>query len=126
MSRMVGGTLGVAAIGALFQAEVRSKLDGMLETFGIGSAQREQLTNQVGGGQTTDGIHGLSHHQAEVVGRAAHNAFIDGLASSMRLSAAVAFAGAVIGCALVRSRRETASVDAAGPPAPAEAEQVPA
>jgi EmrB/QacA subfamily drug resistance transporter len=127
MSRMVGGTLGVAAIGALFQAEVRSKLDGMLETFGIGSAQREQLTDQVGGGQTTEGIHGLSHHQAAAVGRAAHDAFISGLAQSMKLSAAVALAGAVVGCALIRSRRELSTGDGAPvPAAPAEAERVPA
>ncbi len=111
MSRMVGGTLGVAAIGALFQAEVRSKMSSTLHALGLGAAQRDQLTNQVGSGKTTAGIHGLNHEQAAAVGRAAHDAFIDGLASSMRLSTAVAVAGAVVGCALIPTRRDAGAGD---------------
>ena len=69
MFRMVGGTFGIAATGALFQAEAGSSLD---PGASLGAAGRE--------------------------------AFVDGLASSMKLSAAVAAAGAVIGFALIRGR----------------------
>jgi EmrB/QacA subfamily drug resistance transporter len=69
MFRMVGGTFGIAATGALFQAEAGDAL----------------------GGQAT-------------ITEAGRGAFVDALASSMRLSAAVAFAGAVAGLLLIGSR----------------------
>ena len=43
MSRMVGGTFGVAAIGALFQHLARNELADKLAGTGVSAAQREQL-----------------------------------------------------------------------------------
>ena len=85
MMRMVGGTFGVAATGAVFQAEVGPRLQ----------------------------------EQAATASTAARDAFISGLTHSMRLSAAVALAGAILGCALIRARRdapkpETSVATAAG------------
>jgi len=78
MFRMVGGTFGVAATGALFQAEA--------------------------------GADALS--PAGVAGQAGRESFIGALASSMRLSAAVALAGAVVAATLIRgSHRLAASAD---------------
>ena len=71
MFRMVGGTFGIAATGALFQAEAGSALAPGAE---LGNAGRE--------------------------------AFVNGLASSMKLSAAVAALGAVVGFALIRGRAD--------------------
>jgi EmrB/QacA subfamily drug resistance transporter len=71
MFRMVGGTFGIAATGALFQAEAGSSLDPGAQ---LGAAGRE--------------------------------AFVNGLASSMKLSAAVAAVGVVLGYALIRGRAQ--------------------
>ncbi|MGH2992180.1 MAG: MFS transporter, partial [Solirubrobacterales bacterium] len=76
MMRMVGGTFGVAATGAIFQAAVGS------------------------------GLGDLEPGQAGAASEAARDAFIDGLTGAMRLSAAVALAGAILGCVLIRARRE--------------------
>jgi len=73
MMRMIGGTFGVAATGAIFQAHVGERFDA------------------VGGTITA----------------AARDAFIDGLTGSMRLAAAIALAGAVLGCVLIRGRHRS-------------------
>jgi hypothetical protein len=104
MFRMIGGTFGVAAIGALFQASARSRLDEQLAGSGITAGQRDDLAHQLGGGGKTV-IAGLDPTQAKQVASAANDAFIEALAHSMRLSAAVAAAGAVLGAVLIRSRR---------------------
>jgi EmrB/QacA subfamily drug resistance transporter len=88
MMRMVGGTFGVAATGAIFQAQVGHAFDP-------------------GAGAIT---------------AAARAAFIDGLTESMRLAAAVALAGAVIGCVLIRGHRRADAPEPEAAPAPRGAE----
>jgi len=100
--RMVGGTFGVAAIGALFQGQARSNLDHLLSGT-VSPSVREDLAHQLGGGglQPPPGTSPAEAHQIAVAGK---TAFIDGLASSMRLSAAVAFAGVIVGLTLINAR----------------------
>ncbi len=72
MSRMVGGSFGVAAIGALFQSKA-----GDLNPARLGASPAE-----------------------------AKETFVNALSSSMRLSTAVAAAGAVIAFTMIRSGRQ--------------------
>jgi EmrB/QacA subfamily drug resistance transporter len=94
MMRMVGGTFGVAATGAIFQGAVGSRLGG------------------------------LEPGQTGAASEAAARAFIDGLTESMRLTAAVALAGAVLACVLIRGGRQADepedAIGAAPEAAPAE------
>jgi hypothetical protein len=94
MSRMVGGTFGVAALGALFTHLARNDLAGSLAGTGISSAQREQLVTSLG--TASDGA-----SLPPVAADAAHNAFIHALASGMWLSAGVAALGVVFAFTLV-------------------------
>ncbi|MGH2993239.1 MAG: MFS transporter, partial [Solirubrobacterales bacterium] len=55
----------------------------------------------------------LEPGQAGAASEAARDAFIEGLTGAMRLSAAVALAGAILGCVLIRARREAAEPEAA-------------
>jgi crotonyl-CoA carboxylase/reductase len=48
MSRMVGGTFGVAALGALFQGLARDRLAATLSGTGVDAAQREQIVRNLG------------------------------------------------------------------------------
>jgi EmrB/QacA subfamily drug resistance transporter len=89
MSRMVGGTFGVAALGALFQHLARNELADSLAGTGIGAAQQERLVASLG--TASDGA-----NLPPVAAEAAHNAFIHALASGMWLSAGVAAFGAVL------------------------------
>jgi EmrB/QacA subfamily drug resistance transporter len=94
MSRMVGGTFGVAALGALFTHLARNELADSLAGSGIGKAQQEHLVNALGA--ASDGA-----NLPPVAAEAAHNAFIHALASGMWLSAAVAATGAVVAFFLI-------------------------
>ena len=118
MSRMVGGTFGVAALGALFQHIARNDLSESLAGAGVSAAQRDQL---VGGlGSATDGA-----NMPPAVAEAAHNAFIHALASGMWLSAGVAAAGVVIAFVTIRGRPMEQPDPATRPEAAAAAEAVP-
>ena len=50
MFRMVGGSLGVAVTGAIFQGLVSSHLDALLTGSGVTAAQRAEVSGQLGGG----------------------------------------------------------------------------
>jgi hypothetical protein len=102
MSRMVGGTFGVAAIGALFQSVARHRFDDALGGLAVSDAEREQIVDNLGSG--------TQHIADPQVAAAAKEAFVGSLSSAMKLSTAVAAAGAVIAVVLIERK--------AGAPAP--------
>jgi len=94
MSRMVGGTFGVAALGALIVARGRARIDELLPQ--VPADAREKLAESLGAGSATKA--------PGAVGDAARDAFIHALGGGLRLSAAVALAGAVLAWTLVEQR----------------------
>ena len=86
MSRMVGGTFGVAAIGALFQHLASSQLADELAGSGVTAAQRDRIVENLGAGSDATNL----PPQAVT---AAHDAFIHALSNGMWLSAAVSATG---------------------------------
>src|SRR4051794_27870684 len=132
MSRMVGGTFGVAAIGALFQSLSKDRLTSDLAGANLSGAQHSAVTEALGGGDATHALKGLDPGTAQDVGRAMKDAFVHGLSGSLKLSTAVAAAGAVLAFVLIEpklaARRQGdaahAEAQAAEPTAPiAEAER---
>jgi EmrB/QacA subfamily drug resistance transporter len=118
MSRMVGGTFGVAAMGALITGLGKSKLDDTLPNVPAG--QRQELANALGAGGGT---------QARgQVGDAVREAFVYALNNGLRIGAAVAAAGALVAWLLIADRAqapsEAGAEAAAGGPAAAEPELV--
>jgi EmrB/QacA subfamily drug resistance transporter len=113
MSRMVGGTFGVAVLGALVATLGRSKLDELLPA--VPASTRAQIASSLGsGGGSQAGA------PAQIVD-AAHQSFVYALQNGLRLGSAVALAGALIAFALVgRDRADTsaAPVQPGGPSAP--------
>jgi EmrB/QacA subfamily drug resistance transporter len=105
MNRMIGGTLGVAVIGAVFQAAATSRIDSSLAGAGLTGAQRSDIAAGLGGGVSVV-PKGVSHDQATQITAAAHDAFIGAFASSMRVATGVAIAGVIVAVTVVRSRRE--------------------
>jgi MFS family permease len=102
MSRMVGATFGVAAIGALFQHLASDQLTRELAGTGITTAQRERIVDNLGSaGDAT----GLPPQAAD----AAQHAFIHALSSGMWLSAGVAALGAVLSLWLIAPKRDAAT-----------------
>jgi EmrB/QacA subfamily drug resistance transporter len=114
MSRMVGGTFGVAAIGALFQHLARNQLADELAGTGVTAAQRERLVENLGGSGGDGGV------PAQAID-AAHNAFIHALSNGMWLSAGVSAVGAVVALFLIAPKLAPRPDAAARPEAAAEA-----
>jgi EmrB/QacA subfamily drug resistance transporter len=110
MSRMVGGTFGVAAIGALFQSVARHNLDSTLGDLPVSATEREQIVDNLGsGGQ---------HIADPQVAAAAKEAFVTALSSAMKLSTAVAAAGAVIAVVMIERKLPQRSAAMAATPEP--------
>ncbi|MDX6674178.1 MAG: hypothetical protein QOH11_1596 [Solirubrobacteraceae bacterium] len=93
MSRMVGGTFGVAALGALIATVGRSKLDELLHA--VPAAERGKFADALGSGGA--GV------PAQVAG-AVQEAFVTALRDGLRLGAAVALLGALLAAVLVTGR----------------------
>jgi EmrB/QacA subfamily drug resistance transporter len=122
MMRMVGGTFGVAVLGAILSSVGRGKIEDLLPNLPAGT--RERLVEGLGSGASTEGA------PPQVV-HAANEAFVSALGSAMTLSLIVTLVAAVLGWFLIgRIRPQVrpaeaeadAAMDAAGAaPAPAEA-----
>jgi MFS family permease len=95
MSRMVGGTFGVAAMGALITGLGKSKIDSLLPAAPAG--QRQQLADSLGAGGARVG------GQA---GAAVQQAFVYALNNGLRIGAAVAVLGAALAWMLIADRAE--------------------
>ncbi|HEY6144891.1 MAG TPA: MFS transporter [Solirubrobacterales bacterium] len=103
MFRMVGGSLGIAITGAIFQGLVSSRLDSLLGGTGISAAQRDSVSEQLGGG-TVPNVPGLDAAQIKEVSAAGNEAFVYALSHAMTVSGFVALAGALIGATAIRAK----------------------
>jgi EmrB/QacA subfamily drug resistance transporter len=114
MSRMVGGTFGVAALGALIAGVGRSDLEQSLPNMPAGA--RERLVDGLGSGA------GLENAPAQVHAATTH-AFVDALGTGLTVSAGAALVGAALAWMLMRDRRPSAPAEqeAAGAVQPAAA-----
>jgi EmrB/QacA subfamily drug resistance transporter len=111
MFRMVGGSLGVAVTGAIFQGLVSSKLDTLLTGSGVTAAQRAEVSSQLGGG-STEPIQGVDPAQAKQVVVAGREAFVYALGHAMSVSAAVALVGAIVGATAIRAKGKKTTLEA--------------
>jgi hypothetical protein len=103
MSRMVGGTFGVAAIGALFQTLSKSRLSEHLAGLHLSGAQSQHVADALGSGQAKQAVQSLDPQTAQQVTAAMKDSFVHALSGSLKLSTAVAAAGAVVAFALIES-----------------------
>jgi EmrB/QacA subfamily drug resistance transporter len=125
MFRMVGGSLGVAVTGAIFQGLIRSQLDTQLAGTGVSAAQRSELVHQFGAAPS-EGLRGLAPAQVKQVTAAGREAFVYALGHAMEVSAGVALAGALIAALAIRVRRRADDARATSTPAGAAPGEQPA
>jgi EmrB/QacA subfamily drug resistance transporter len=105
MSRMVGGTFGVAVLGALVSTLGSSKLEQLLP--GVPAATREAMASGLGSGVPAQGT------SSRLIA-AGHEAFVYSLQNGLRLGAAVALVGAIVAWTLVGRERTAKGVEEAG------------
>jgi hypothetical protein len=96
MSRMVGGTFGVAALGALIASVGSADLERSLPN--VTDSARERIVDGLGSGAAASGV-------PEQVHAAANHAFVDALSAGLEVSAIAAFVGALLAWALIHNRR---------------------
>jgi EmrB/QacA subfamily drug resistance transporter len=108
MNRMVGGTFGVAAIGALFQHLATQRIDDLLASSGIGAAVRERMVENLGSANEREVLAALPPEQARQAAGAAREAFVHAFSAAMWLSLGVALVGAVAAFLLISSKRADA------------------
>jgi EmrB/QacA subfamily drug resistance transporter len=109
MFRMVGGSLGVAVTGAIFQGLVGSRLDTLLAGSGISAADRGEIAHQLGAGSAEGALKKLDPAQAKQAAAAGSEAFVYALGHAMSVSGFVALLGAGIGVVAIRAKGKTAS-----------------
>jgi EmrB/QacA subfamily drug resistance transporter len=112
MFRMVGGSLGVAVTGAIFQGLVSSKLDSLLSGGGVTAGQRQAVADQLGGGSVQK-VPGLDAAQTKQVMAAGNEAFVYALGHAMTVSGFVALLGAAIGATAIRAKAKGVSTEVA-------------
>jgi len=114
MFRMVGGTFGVAAIGALFQSLARTRIDERLANLHLPASLRSQLVDNLGAGAGSKMLHNMDPATARQVGAGMKDAFVHALSGGLTLSCAVAATGAVLALVLIEpkaSRRRQLDVE---------------
>ena len=111
MNRMVGGTFGVALLGAIVTALGKSRLEDLLP--GATSGQIDRLADGLGSGAAPQGA-------GPRVADATTDAFIHALSGGMRFAAVFAFAAAIVALTTI-SRRSHAPAQAGEPHAEVEA-----
>jgi EmrB/QacA subfamily drug resistance transporter len=93
MSRMVGGTFGVAVMGALIATLGRTKIDQLLPHVPVHT--RAAIANSLGSGGTAGG------HSSPQVVAAVREAFVSSLGVGLTIGAGVALLGAVLVWSLI-------------------------
>lgn len=109
MFRMLGGSLGVAVTGAIFQGLVSSHLDSLLTGSGISAVDRSEISEQLGSGSVSGALKGLDPVQAKEAAAAGADSFVYALGHAMSVSAVVALVGAVIGVTAIRAKGKHSS-----------------
>jgi hypothetical protein len=120
MSRMVGGTFGVAAVGALFQHTSDNRLESKLGDLPLSSQQQAWFADNLGSGDVPGKLRQLDPTTAQEVGDALGDAFIHSLSVALKLSTAVAVVGILIALVTLRDARaeRRGTVPAAMAPVP--------
>jgi EmrB/QacA subfamily drug resistance transporter len=116
MFRMIGGTFGVAAIGALFQSLAHDRATEAARAAGLPRSMEHELVENLGSGRADDIARQLDPAAAEQLTRGMHEAFVHALSGALTLSAAVAAVGVVIALALVERKESLRKTDPARQP----------
>jgi EmrB/QacA subfamily drug resistance transporter len=114
MSRMVGGSFGVAAMGALISALGSHKLAELLPN--VSDSARSKLTDALGSGAGSS----ATGHTASAL----QDAFVYALNDGLRVGALVALIGAIVAAVLIEPKRAAVAAETEPLPATPAAESI--
>jgi EmrB/QacA subfamily drug resistance transporter len=99
--RQIGGTLGIAALGALFTHQVAAQFAERGRALGLGEALSRSLGPSVAS-TGAQAVAGLPHELVAAATAAAKSAFVSGLTTTLYANAAIVFVGALAAALFVR------------------------
>jgi EmrB/QacA subfamily drug resistance transporter len=103
--RQVGIATGIAALGAIFESQVRTHATSALAGIrGLSAGHVHQISEQLATGGAAHAIAGTPPSLRGAVAHASASSFIAGLNEIMLVAAILAFAGSVLAYVLVRNR----------------------
>jgi MFS family permease len=115
MSRMVGGTFGVAALGALFQHLSDKRLEDRLGDLPLSSQQQAWFADNLGSGDVSAKLAQLDPATGREVAGVLRETFVTSLSASLKLSTAVTVVGVLIALTTLRHGRVRAPAAAVAP-----------
>ena len=108
-ARIIGGTLGLAVLGAVLAGLEMAKLNDDETHHAVSQVEGTHIHNALAGGTANGSLEGLSPEQADQVRGGVQSIFDASFATTLRLSAIVALAGAAVAYACIpRLRAEAA------------------
>jgi len=125
--RQVGIATGIAGLGAVFQHGVTRKTEAALASSAaghkvLGSASHSQLSGALVSGEVSQLARHLAPSAQAALSHSYRLGFTSALTTILLIAAAIAFVGALLAFALVRSRDFVASTYAEGVQEPAPAD----
>jgi EmrB/QacA subfamily drug resistance transporter len=99
--RQVGLATGIAALGAIFQSHVQTKVVDALSNSPV-AAHASAIAHAVSSGAGRQSFGGVPAQARSLVEHAAHHAFVSGLNELLVVGAVIAFTGAALSFVLVR------------------------
>ena len=100
MFRMIGGTFGVALLGALFQNQASARLGETIPESALSPDQQGELARSLAGG--IPDVQGLRPGQLARLTEVSNDAFVYGLTHAMVLSVGVAVIGVLVALLMIR------------------------
>ncbi len=97
-SREVGGVFGIALLGAILTAKMKSTLTASLAAMDIPGPARSQIIERA-----THGGGGSGAHIPPAIAQAVHGAFVSGMRSSLLVASIALFAGSAVALTFIRT-----------------------
>ncbi len=105
-SRLIGGTIGLAIMGSVLATLETTKLHSEEASGNLSAVEETHVHNLLAGGKTgKEALQGLSAHEAHELEQDAREVFDAAFASTLKLSALVALAGAAVAYSIIPKLR---------------------
>ena len=109
-SRLIGGTIGLAIMGSMLATLERSKLHSEEASGNLSAVEETHVHNLLAGGKTgEEALKGLSGPRGAQLEEDAREVFDAAFASTLKLSALIALAGAAVACSIIPKLRAPGS-----------------
>jgi hypothetical protein len=110
-SREVGGVFGIALLGAILTAKMKTALAASLVSLGIPAAIRDRLVfAATHGGLSAGSARAIPGVDVDALRSAFDGAFVTGMRSALLVSSIALYVGSVVAFTFIRSRRDAARV----------------